>query len=133
MKFNTSVSLLLRVVASIILLQTLYFKFTEHPESVLLFSKLGVEPWGRIATGIIEFITAILLIIPYTAFVGALSGVVLMLGAIFSHLMVVGIQSNGDGGELFMLAMVVLMCCLVTLWLQKEEGMIRFRKIFRHK
>ncbi len=64
MNIKKIISLLPRIAAAVILLQTLYFKFTGHPESVVLFTKLGVEPWGRVATGIIELITGILLLIP---------------------------------------------------------------------
>ncbi len=116
-------SLLLRVAAAIILLQTLYFKFTAAAESVELFTKLGVEPWGRIGTGIIELITSILLLLPSTVFIGALLGVGLMGGAIASHLAVIGIASKGDGGQLFMLAIIVMVCCLTIMLLYKQQGM----------
>jgi len=132
-KFNASIALLLRVVTAVILLQALYLKFSAHPESVFLFTELGAEPWGRIATACIESIIVVLLIIPYTSYLGALAGIGLMLGAIFAQLIVVGLGSGSDGGELLMLALVVLLCCIVTIWLQKEEGMVRFRRIFRRK
>ncbi|MDE3142506.1 MAG: DoxX family protein, partial [Bacteroidota bacterium] len=122
MKTKNILSWLLRIIAAIILLQTLYFKFTAHPESVALFTKLGVEPWGRIGTGIIELIAGILLLIPATAFVGAFLGIGLMSGAILSHLAVIGIESNGDGGQLFILAIVVLVCCLTIAFLHKQQG-----------
>lgn len=93
-------SILLRIIAAAILLQTLYFKFTGSPESVALFSKLGVEPWGRIGTGVLELITGILLLITSTAFVGAILAIGLMTGAILSHLFIIGIESAGDGGVL---------------------------------
>lgn len=111
-----------RIVAALILLQTLYFKFTAHPESVALFTKLGVEPWGRIGTGVIELIAGILLLIPTTAFIGAVLGIGLMAGAIFSHLTIIGIESAGDGGQLFILAIVVLLCSVITAWNYKEKG-----------
>jgi len=41
------VSKVLRVVIAIIYVQTLYFKFSGHPDSVYIFSKLGLEPYGR--------------------------------------------------------------------------------------
>ena len=66
------ISWICRIVAAVILLQTLYFKFTAHPESVAIFSSLGVEPWGRIGTGIIELIAGILLLLPAFAFIGAI-------------------------------------------------------------
>jgi len=109
MKFKTILSWALRLIAAVILLQTLYFKFSAHPESVELFTKLGIEPWGRIGTGIIELIASILLLIPATVFVGAFLGIGLMAGAILSHLTVIGISSKGDGGQLFMLAIIVLL------------------------
>lgn len=131
MKIKNIISWIPRLVAAVILLQTLYFKFTGHPESVELFTKLGVEPWGRIGTGVIELIAGVLLLLPATAWIGALVGTGLMAGAILSHLTVIGIESKGDGGELFMLAWIVLVCCLVTLWLYRDRvsSMIRtFRK-----
>lgn len=132
MTFKNSISWLFRIVAAVILLQTLYFKFTAHPESVELFTKLGVEPWGRIGTGIIELITGILLLIPATAFIGAFLGTGLMVGAIFSHLLVIGIESKGDGGQLFMLAIIVLILSLVIQFLHKEQG-IRLYSQFSKK
>lgn len=125
------ISLLPRIAAAVILLQTLYFKFTGHPESVVLFSKLGVEPWGRITTGAIELITGILLLIPATASIGALLGIGLMVGAIASHLTVIGIESQGDGGQLYMLAWIVLACCLLTLWLHREQAKVWLRRFRR--
>lgn len=133
MKTKNILSWLLRIIAAIILLQTLYFKFTAQPESVVLFTKLGAEPWGRIGTGIIELIAGILLLIPATAFVGAFLGIGLMSGAILSHLAVIGIESNGDGGQLFILAIVVLVCCLTIAFLHKQQGAILFEKIFKRR
>jgi len=122
-------SWILRIIAAVILLQTLFFKFSGHPESVELFTKLGVEPWGRIGTGIIELIAGILLLIPATAFVGGLLGVGLMFGAILSHLTVIGIESKGDGGQLFLLAFIVLICCSLILLLHRNQGLAIYRKI----
>lgn len=121
MKLRNIINWALRIVAAIILLQTLYFKFSGHPESVELFSKLGVEPWGRIGTGVIELIAGALLLIPSTVVFGALLGIGLMLGAIASHLLVLGIESHGDGGQLFGLAFIVLACCTVIALLNKGQ------------
>jgi len=133
MSFKKIISWLLRITAAVILLQTLYFKFTGHPESVELFTKLGVEPWGRIGTGIIELITGILLLIPSTVFVGAFLGVGLMAGAILSHLTVIGIESKGDGGQLFMLAIVVLISCLLLMALHKSDGQALYKRFTQKK
>ena len=122
---------LLRFIAAIILLQTLYFKFTGNPESVELFTKLGVEPWGRIGTGVIELITGILLLIPSFVFIGAMLGIGLMAGAILSHLTVIGIESKGDGGQLFMMAIIVLVCCVVIAWKYKDQGIDLYKRVLK--
>lgn len=127
-------SLVLRIVAAVILLQTLYFKFTAAPESVELFTKLGIEPWGRIGTGVVELFTGILLLIPSTAFLGSLLGMGVMTGAIGSHLLVLGIESAGDGGTLFILAIIVFVACLIAAILNLNQGkallsMVRRKKI----
>lgn len=108
-------------VAAILFINTLYFKFTGHSESVELFTKLGVEPWGRWATGIVELIASVLLIIRKTSSLGALIGVGLMLGAIGSHFLVLGIDTNGDGGTLFVMAIVALVCCGIVLFSRFNE------------
>jgi uncharacterized membrane protein YphA (DoxX/SURF4 family) len=133
MKISIIISWILRLVAAAILLQTLYFKFTAHPESVELFTKLGVEPWGRIGTGVIELITGILLIIPATGFIGAFLGVGLMSGAILSHLAVIGIESKGDGGQLFMLAIIVFLLCIAIMFIHRQQGIDLYQQYIKKK
>ncbi|MGB3469153.1 MAG: DoxX family protein [Cyclobacteriaceae bacterium] len=108
-------------VAAIIFIQTLYFKFTGHSESVELFTKLGAEPWGRWATGVIELIASVLLVVRRTSVLGALLGVGMMLGAIGSHFLVLGIDTNGDGGTLFILAIVALVSRGIVLFNRFDE------------
>lgn len=129
MKARNIISWVLRIIAAVILLQTLYFKFTAHPESVAIFSKLGIEPWGRIGTGIVELIAGILLLIPATAFIGAILGVGVMSGAIASHLFVIGIASAGDGGQLFMYAIIVFVSCVVIAVIHKQQGIALLKKL----
>lgn len=115
----TVVSWSVRLIAAGILLQTLFFKFTAAPESVYIFTKVGAEPWGRIASGVIELAAAILLLIPTYAWVGALLAAGVMLGAILSHLTVLGIEVQGDGGLLFGLAITVFVCSAIVLFLSR--------------
>ena len=131
MKLKIIFSWLLQITAAVILLQTLYFKFTAQPESVELFTKLGMEPWGRIGTGIVELIASILLLVPSTVIIGALLGTGLMAGAIASHLLVIGIDSQGDGGQLFMLAIIVFVCCLVIMFLHKQQAITIINKFYK--
>ena len=132
MKLNSTILWIIRLIAAVILLQTLYFKFTAHPESVTLFTKLGAEPWGRIGTGIIELITGVLLLIPsYTRF-GAVLAFGLMVGAISSHLLVIGFESSGDGGKLFGLAIAVFVCSIILL-LHYKDQLLQDVRSFKNK
>lgn len=119
----TIISWILRGVAAVILLQTLYFKFTAAPESVYIFTTLGLEPWGRIGTGVIELIASVLLLIPRTATFGALLSLGVISGAIFSHLTRLGIALPlvDDHGELFALAVIVFCCSLGVIAIHREE------------
>jgi len=112
-KLKNTLYWILRLIAAIIMAQTLFFKFTASPESVYIFSALGLEPWGRIGIGIMELIASILLLIPRTMVFGAVLGVGLMAGALFSHLTKLGIEVQGDSGLLFTYAIVVFMSCLI--------------------
>lgn len=109
------------VVAALILLQTLYFKFTAAPESVYIFSELGIEPYGRIGTGILELIIVLLLLFKKSSLIGAILGLGVIAGAIFSHIFVLGIEVQNDGGLLFGLALLVFILCLVTIFMQKDK------------
>ena len=111
----------LRFFVAVILLQTLYFKFTAAAESVFIFSKLGMEPYGRIATGIFELIAAVLILMPRTTIFGALLGLGLMIGAVVSHIFVLGIEVQNDRGTLFMLALLVLISCAVLIYKDKSK------------
>ena len=114
---------IIRLVVAVILLQTLYFKFTASEESIYIFSALGIEPYGRIGTGIAELITAILILIPRTSLLGALLGFGLMVGAIFAHLFVLGIEVKNDGGTLFILALITFLCCVILVIIEKNKVM----------
>jgi len=131
MKTKNIISLVLRLVAALIMLQTLYFKFTAQPESVYIFSQVGIEPWGRIATGAAELIASILLLIPATIVLGALLSIGVMMGAIVTHLFVLGIEVQGDGGQLFMYATIVLVTSIVLLFIHKDQFMKYWRMAFR--
>ena len=112
---------IVKLVAVIILLQTLFFKFTAAPESVYIFSTLGIEPFGRIGSGIVELVASILILIPRTTILGAILGLGTMLGAIISHLTVLGIEVNDDGGTLFILANVTFICCVILICFNREK------------
>ncbi|NCT94476.1 MAG: DoxX family protein [Chitinophagaceae bacterium] len=114
------ISWILRLLAAILMLQTLFFKFTAAPESVYIFSTLKMEPWGRLLTGIAELVASILILYPSTIAFGALLGLGIMSGAMLSHLLVLGIEIQGDGGQLFLYAVLVWISCLMLLLLHKQ-------------
>ena len=120
MKFQPILIWVLRVLAALIMLQTLYFKFTAHPQSVHLFTILGMEPWGRIGTGLFELIASVLILYPRTTGWGALLGMGLMSGAIFFHLTKLGIKFDGDYG-LFAYALVAFACCAALFILFRRQ------------
>ena len=117
--FVRRLSLVLRLVVAAILVQTLYFKFTGAAESIYIFSTLGLEPWGRIGSGVVELVAAILLLVPGTVAFGALLALTVISGALVSHLTKLGIEVQGDGGLLFALASVVFAASATLLWLHR--------------
>lgn len=110
----------LRIVPAVILLQTLYFKFSAHPQSVKLFTRIGMEPYGRIGSGIVELIAATLILIPRFTGYGAILGLVMMTGAIFFHLTKIGIYFDGDP-VLFIYAVITFVCCALLLFVYRNR------------
>jgi putative oxidoreductase len=129
------VSWICRIAAAIILLQTLFFKFTAAPESVYIFTKLGtfihtyipfasistVEVSGRIGSGIMELIAAVLLLTPRFVWAGAVLAMAATGGAIVGHLTFLGIEVQGDKGLLFILAIAVLVTSAITLYFHRMQ------------
>jgi UPF0716 family protein affecting phage T7 exclusion len=111
----------LRLVAAAILLQTLFFKFTGAEESVYIFTTVGAEPWGRIGSGVVELVAAVMLLVPSTVVWGALLSAGVVSGAILSHLTVLGIEVKDDGGLLFGLAVTVWLCSAAILAIHRRE------------
>ena len=120
--------------AAIVLIQTLYFKFTKAPESVYIFSQLGMEPYGRLGTGIIELIIAVLLLFRSTSLLGSILAIGIIFGAIFSHLFILGIVVQNDGGLLFGLALTVFVSSSVSVFIQRDKliKMIKTKRILIH-
>ena len=111
----------LRIIAALIMLQTLYFKFTGAEESIYIFSTLGIEPYGRIGSGIAELIASVLILIPATTGFGALIAVGVMSGAILSHLTKLGIVVKDDGGQLFIYAIIVFVSSAILLYIYRNQ------------
>lgn len=110
-----------RLIAAIIMTQTLYFKFSGSEESVFIFTTVGMEPWGRIGVGALELIASILILIPSTVWAGSMLAFGLMVGALGMHLTLLGIEVKGDGGQLFTYALIVTLCAAYSYWKSKEQ------------
>ena len=111
----------LRIIIIIVLIQTLRFKFTAHPDSVYIFTAVGLEPYGRIGIGSIELIISLLLIFPKTIWLGSGLAVGVMGGAIIMHLTELGIVVNGDSGTLFYTALVTFAVSFLLLWVYRKD------------
>jgi hypothetical protein len=117
----TRFSWVLQLVTAAVLGQTLFFKFTAAPESVYIFTTLGLEPWGRIGSGLAELVAVVLLLVPRTIALGALLSLGVITGAIFSHLTKLGLVVQDDGGLLFALALVVFVASFLILALRRAQ------------
>ena len=116
-----TIDLGLRIIIAVILLQTLRYKFTAHPDSVYIFTQVGLEPYGRIAIGILELISAILILIPRTIWLGAGLTLGIISGAILMHITKLGIEVNNDGGTLFYMALLIFSLALIVLWKNRKN------------
>ncbi|HKV73407.1 MAG TPA: DoxX family protein [Gemmatimonadales bacterium] len=117
---QNTLSWICQLAAAVILGQSLFFKFTGAEESVYIFSALGVEPWGRFATGALELVVVVLLLRPRTAAAGAALGLGVMAGALLAHLTRLGLEVFADGGLLFGLNLTTLLCCGIVAWLRRD-------------
>jgi putative oxidoreductase len=128
---KTTISWILRIVAAVILLQTLFFKFSAAKESVYIFSTLGMEPWGRIGSGIAELVASLLLLWPRTIVLGALMALGVMAGALVAHLTILGIEVQGDKGYLFLLCLIVFSASLLLLILHRHQLKSYYQLVFK--
>lgn len=121
--------LLFRIIVSLLLIQTLYFKFSAHPDSVYIFTQVGLEPFGRIGIGILELISAVLILYSRTIWAGALLSIGLISGAVMMHLTTLGIEINNDGGTLFYMALLVLTFSIIILLKERKNIPIIGKKL----
>ncbi|EMO62054.1 DoxX family membrane protein [Leptospira borgpetersenii] len=119
-----------RIVASVILIPAFYFKLSGAESSIATFTALDAEPFGRYVVGFFELGVVFLLLIPQTSWLGAMIATVIMVGAIGSHISILGFQ--GEMGISFLLAFVVLICCLTELVASKDRNPI-FTRMFANK
>ncbi len=134
----TKIFFLLRIIVAVILLQSLYFKFSGHPEAVHIFSTLGVEPWGRLALGGVELIVGLALLVSKTKIIALFAAIGLMFGAIGSHLftplgIVVKWQDQSDNGQLFIMAITALVCSIISILLYCRDKKYSFSQLISNE
>ena len=137
------INFVLRLIVAIILLQSLYFKFSGHPEAVHIFTTLGVEPWGRFILGFFELIVGISLLLPKTKISALFGSIGLMIGALGAHLftpvgVVIKWNGNSDNGQLFMMALIAFILSIISLILyctdkQYTFGQLISKELFKKK
>jgi uncharacterized membrane protein YphA (DoxX/SURF4 family) len=131
-KSKTIVYWAARLVAAVLMLQTLYFKFTGAEESVFIFTQVGMEPWGRFGVGIMELIASALLLFNPAAWLGGVLALGLMGGAIVMHITILGIEVQNDGGQLFYYALLIAGCSLVVLFFNKAKLITLFNQLVKN-
>lgn len=126
---NQVVYWIIKLTAVVILLQTLFFKFTGASESVYIFETLGVEPYGRIGSGVVELLASVFILFRRTTLLGALMAAGTMFSALVSHLFILGIVIQNDGGTLFTLAIITLVCSLLIIYTERHKipDLLRFK------
>lgn len=132
-KIHVAVIWVLRLVAAVIMLQTLFYKFSGSDESIYIFKTLGMEPYGRIGSGVMELIASILILYPKTTVYGAVLAIGLMAGAIFFHLTKLGLVVMDDGGQLFIYALLVFLSsvALVIIYRHQLYSLIKLNPKYR--
>lgn len=111
-----------QLIPALFMLQTIiWYKFPGHKDSIYIFTQIGMEPYGRIGSGVVELIASVLLFTSRYSWIGALLGLGTMTGALFFHLTTLGIVVKNDNGFLFTMAAVLWICCLTVLILRKKQ------------
>jgi len=80
----------LQIVAAALFLFSGALKLSGAPMMVQMFGAIGLGQWFRYFTGGLEAISAVLLLVPSLARFGALALAVTMVGAIVTHLFIIG-------------------------------------------
>lgn len=118
---NQNITFILRLVVAGLFLQSLFLKFSAATISISVFSQLGIEPSGRLITGVAELLLVILILVPRTHILGAFLGFCLTTGALLVHLLVIGIIVKGDGGLMFSLKLITFVTCFLIMYLKKDK------------
>ena len=98
-----------------------FSKLMGAPGSIMIFTDLGMEPFGRFLIGGIELLAAILLLSKNARVGGALLTISVMLGAVLAHITRLGFTPGDDGGKLVMMLGVVLLTSGYVLYKERRR------------
>lgn len=113
------ISWIAQILAVAILGQAAFAKFTGYPETISIFTDIGMEPNGRLLIGVIELIGSLLMLRNSSALYGALLGLGTMGGAIAGHFTQIGWE--GDRGILGLQAIGVFCLCAIVLYIHRRD------------
>lgn len=118
---SLSINSMLTVIITIIVLQSVYFKFTGGAEMVYVFRALNVEPFGRYLSALMEFAACMLLYFQKTRLLGATLTMFLMLLAMLAHFCFLGLEVLGDAAIMFMLALMTFSLSSILIYRYRED------------
>lgn len=98
-----------------------FFKFMDQPESIAIFTQLEMEPFGRYLIGVIEVLVGLLLVSNSLSGLGGFIGVGVMMGAVISHVTVLGFSVNGDEGGLVGVLVILLGLSSLIAWKKRQD------------
>lgn len=113
------ISWVAQIVVVAILGQTLYHKFTDAPEVVELFSKMGMGPFGYKLTGLLELVACLLLLTPQAAIWGAILSWGIMSGAVIGHITKIGFQ--GEFGVMGGMAIAAWLLSMLIIFARRHQ------------
>jgi hypothetical protein len=105
----------LQIAAAGMFLMAGFSKLSGDPQMVGLFEAIGLGQWFRYLTGTLEVAGAILLLIPRTSGLGALMLAGVMVGAVVTHVCIVG------GSPL--MAIILLFVTGLVAWGRRQRTM----------
>jgi len=114
-KIMNAVLWVLQIAAAGVFLMVGFLKLSGNAQLVGLFQAIGLGQWFRYLTGTLEVAGAILLLIPRTSGLGALMLVGVMVGAVMTHLFIVG------GSPL--MAIILLIVTGLVAWGRRQRTM----------
>jgi putative oxidoreductase len=112
---------ILQIGAAGMFLMVGFLKLSGDPQMVALFQAIGLGQWFRYVTGSLEVLGAVLLLIPRLSELGALLLVGVTLGAVTTHLFVIG----GDP----LPAIILLIVTGIIAWGRRERTIKLLAKI----